>query len=207
MSSGLKIYLTLWIAAVGFSTFIALKRRKEFLIFHRSYGRFITERWKVVTFVIATSLVAIAAPFSGDATWDILNSLIISFVTYYFAPWSIAMLYQSLRSKRLKVRSLVAVIYIFTPCWTYDVYILIRDGFYPPTWLHNIPITFGITVLAGLFWNLYHSENAGLTFAFKFDNWPSLAATRFRDVFWPCVFLSIPVMASIFWFVYQEILK
>lgn len=207
MSSGLKIYLTLWMSAVCFSTFIALRNRKECLIFHRSYLQFITERWKVVTFIMATSLVTLAAPYSGDVTWDVPDSLIISLVTYYFAPWSIAIIYKSLRSKRRNLRSLVEMIYIFIPCWTYDLYILIRDGTYPPTWLHNIPITFGITVLAGLFWNLYYREDVGLTFAFKFDNWPLLAATRFRDVFWPCVLLSIPVVASILWFVYMAILN
>ena len=90
MSSGLKIYLTLWISAVCFSTFIAIRNRKEFLIFLRAYRQFITERWKVVTFIMATSLVTLVAPYSGDVTWDVPDSLIISFVTYYFAPWSIA---------------------------------------------------------------------------------------------------------------------
>jgi len=86
-----------------------------------------------------------------------------------------------------------------------DLYILLRDKIYPPTWYNNLYISGGITFIAGLFWNLYYRDDHGLTFAFTMEEWPSVGRTPFKKVFWPCFLLCIPIVASIGWFVYMYI--
>jgi hypothetical protein len=205
MGSGLKIYVALWLSALVLSLFFVFRNQKTCTLVQKSYWNFLLERWKLFTFAIATVSIGLAAPYSGDPTWDISNSVVISILTYVFAPWSVAVLYRALRSWKFNTHFWVALCFFFIPCWTYDVYILLRDKIYPPTWYNNLYISGAIVLIAGLFWNLYYRDAYGLTFAFKLEEWPSVGRTPFRKVFWPCLLLCIPVVASIGWFVYMYI--
>jgi hypothetical protein len=169
----------------------------------KSYWQFLFEPWKLFTFAVATMGIALAASYSGDPTWDLPNSIIISILTFGFAPWSVAVIYRHLRSRKFSFELWVAGCVFFLPCWTYDLYILLRDKIYPPTWYPNLYLSGGITLIAGLFWSLYYRDDSGLTFAFTRQEWPAVGPTPFRKVFWPCFFLGIPVAASIGWFVYM----
>ncbi|MCP4370376.1 MAG: hypothetical protein GY797_20020 [Deltaproteobacteria bacterium] len=205
IATALKVYLLLWLSALMLSFFLVIYNRKECTLVQKSYWKFLLERWKLFTLVVATLSVTLAAPYSGDPTWDVPDSIIISLLTYIFAPWSVAVLFRNLRSWKFGPDFWVALCVFFIPCWTYDLYILFRDKIYPPTWYNNLYISGGITLIAGLFWNLYYRDTYGLTFAFKLEEWPLVGRTPFKKVFWPCFFLCIPVVASIIWFVYMYI--
>ena len=203
ITDGLKIYLAIWLSALILSLFLVYRNRATCSLVQGAYWKFLFEPWKLFTFAVATLCVTLAAPYSGDPTWDLPDSIIISILTYFFAPWSVAVLFRNLRSGKFKVDFWVALCLFFIPCWTYDLYILLRDNIYPPTWYDNLYISGGMTLIAGLFWNLYYRDDIGLTFAFKLEEWPAVGQTAFKKVFWPCFLLSIPIVASIGWFVYM----
>ncbi len=203
IATELKIYLALWLSALILSLFAVFRNRKECSLLQKVYWKFLFERWKIFTFAAATLIITLVAPYSGDPTWDVPDSIIISMLTFILAPWSVGVLYRSLRSWKFNIEFWIGLCFFFIPCWTYDLYILLRDKIYPPTWYDNLYISGGIVLIAGLFWNLYYRDAYGLTFAFKLNEWPSVGPTPFNKVFWPCFFLSIPVILSIGWFVYM----
>lgn len=201
IATHLKIYLLVWLSAILLSIFIVMYNRRLYVIVQKPYWSFLFEPWKLTSFFFATSIVALASPYSGDPTWDVANSIIISTVVFISAPWSVAVLYRTIKSGKPDHQMPVALCFLFLPCWTYDLYILLRDHLYPPTWYDNLYLSGAITIIAGLFWNLYYSENHGLTFAFRLERWPSVGPTSFQKVMVPCFLLSIPVVAGIGWFV------
>ena len=203
IATELKVYFAVWFSALMLSFIYVFRNRATCSLVQKIYWKFLFERWKLFTFAVATLILTLAAPYSGDSTWDFADSIIISILTYCFAPWSVAVLYRNLRSRKLNADFWIASCVFFIPCWAYDLYILLRDGIYPPTWYPNLYISGGMTLNAGLFWNLYYCEDHGLTFAFTLEEWPSVGRTAFKKVFWPCFFLSIPILASIGWFVYM----
>jgi hypothetical protein len=207
MNIYLKTYMFLWISATLISLLLLVKNRSTWSLTSLTYWNFLFEPWKLVTFLGALLMIALAAPFSGDHTWDMTDSIIISVLTYGLAPWSVAVLFRSLKDKIFGQEIFAAFCIFWVPCWTYDLYILLRDGLYPPTWSSNLVLSGGINVCAGLFWNLYWSEKTGLTFAFMLQHWPPAEKTPFRKVFWLCCVTGIPVFFSIAWFVYMYLKK
>ena len=198
----LMIYFVLWLIAVAASLGYLFRHRVTCSLLRESYRSFLFEGWKLFTFAVATGLVTLAAPYSGDPTWDFFDSLLISTLTYLLAPWAVGVLYRGLAARKVDAAFGVACCLFFVPCWTYDLYILLRDGIYPSTWYSNLVLTGGITLIAGLFWNLCHVEGTGVTFAFRLEGWPQVAPTPLRKIFWSCFFLSLPVIAAIAWFVF-----
>ena len=122
IATELKVYLMLWLSALMLSLFVVFCNRKVCTLVQKSYWKFLFERWKLFTFAVATLTITLAAPYSGDPTWDIPDSIIISIFTYYFAPWSVAVLYRNLRSWKFTSDLWVALCVFFIPCWTYDLY-------------------------------------------------------------------------------------
>ena len=203
IDNGLNVYFAVWVSALMLSLFYVYRNRATCSLVQKAYWKFLFEPWKLFTFTVATLFITVAAPYSGDSTWDLPDSIIISIFTYCFAAWSVAVFYRNLRSWKFNSDFWVALCLFFIPCWTYDLYILLRDGMYPPTWYPNLYLSGGMTLIAGLFWNLYYRAGHGLTFAFTLKEWPPAARTPFKKVFWPCFFLSLPIVASIGWFVYM----
>jgi len=195
------IYLLIWIFAIILSCCFIMRNKNDFEFLNHRYWAFLFEPWKIITFFVSAAMVTIAAPYSDDPTWDYPDSVIISIATYVFAPWSIAIIYRSIKDRVIGQKFFVALSAFFVPCWTYDLYILLRDNIYPPTWYHNLYLSGPIVMLAGLFWNILWVENEGITFAFMRKKWPASDRTPFKKIFWILVLLGVPVAASIGWFV------
>jgi len=197
----LMVYFASWVIALAVSLTWAFRHRDTFPLLGKAYRSFLFEGWKLFTFAVATAFVTLSAPYSGDPIWDFFDSLLISSLTYLLSPWAVGVVYRGLSSRRVDATFAVACCLFFVPCWAYDLYILLRDGIYPSTWASNLVLSGGITLIAGMFWNLCHVEGTGVTFAFKQEPWPSVPPTPLAKVFWPCFFLSLPVIAAIGWFV------
>jgi len=196
------IYLASWSLALAVSLFLVLRNRKDYEFLHSSFWRFLTERWKVVTFLIATAIITLAAPYSGDPTWDYADSIIISVLTFIFAPWSVAIIVRCVRARNWGAKLFVALCLFMVPIWAYDLYILFRDQMYPPTWQSNIPISGAIVLSAGLFWNLGWKAEVGAVFAFSEEDWPPAWRTSFRHIALYAFLMAIPVVGAVGWFVY-----
>jgi len=190
-------YLAAWTTAVVIAATIATARRRDVGLVASRYARFLLHPWKIATFVFATTLIVAAAPYSGDSTWDVPDSLLISTLVFLLAPWSVATLYRDLVVRAVGARTFVAFVALWVPCWAYDAYLLARNGSYPATWSSNLGLSGPITIVAGLFWNLDRSDVETSMFAFRRRDWPPETTTTFRSVAGLAVLVAVPVVALV----------
>ena len=110
----------------------------------------------------------------------------MSILTFATAPWAVGTLYLAIHRKATLVQIYVAIcIWMFSASWSYDLYLVLRDGLYPITWLPNIFASSVLYVSAGLLWNLEWKEGRGVIFGFMEPDWPNPAHDLgFRKVFW-----------------------
>ena len=122
---GLPVYAAGWSATIA-AVLILLKRLARAAT--RSYLYFLLVPWKAVTFLIAMSGITLAAPFSGDPTWDYLDSVVISVSVFVCSPWAVGCLFLFFKGRRSWADLYVAVVLmLFSSSWFYDGYILLRD--------------------------------------------------------------------------------
>jgi hypothetical protein len=167
------------------------------------YQAFLLVPWKIATFIIAGLGITLAAPYSGDPTWDYFDGSTISALVYLTAPWAAGAVFRSIRTKTKWSDIFIALcLMLFASSWYYDAYIFLRDGMYPATWLQNLIISPTFYIAAGLFWNLEHHPERGIIFSFQRDAWyhEDCKAT-FRKLVW----IATPLMAfaiyGVAWFV------
>lgn len=167
------IYISAWGSACIFSLILYLRDKNSYAFSHANYWRFLLMPWKVVTFVIATTALTVIAPYTGDPTWDYFDALFMSLLTFFTAPWAIGVIYKVTKKELPLKHAFVAVcIWMFSASWSYDLYLLIRDGYYPATWLPNIFASSALYVSAGLLWNLDWRKEKGVIFSFMEKDWP-----------------------------------
>ncbi len=196
VSTSLRVYIAGYVVACLVAVVLAYRERQRLDLLKRDYWRFLAEPWKLVTFALSGGCLTLIAPWSGDFSWDYVDSLSMSVLTFTTAPWCAGVLFRALRRERPFVHAYIAVCTgLFSASWSYDLYILFRDGFYPPTWQANLPLSGAIYILAGLFWSLEWREGTGVTFSFMWDEWPCRTASKKlgRLVFW-MVLLGLPVL-------------
>lgn len=196
-------YFAAWLIILTVAVLISIKNRSVHEIFHRNYWQFLFEPWKVTTFLIATFFITIVAPYSGDPTWDYADSIIISILTYVFAPWTVGIVYRAFKYKKFNSKLFTATVFFFIPCWAYDAYIFLKEGYYPITWLTNVIISSGIVLAAGLYWNLCWLKEKGTEFAFRLKDWPQRSRSPVKKMLVPMLILMFPVVYSTGWFVYN----
>lgn len=196
-------YITIWALACAVALAIYLRDRRSFCFAHREYWRFLAERWKLVTFGIAWAGLTLIAPYTGDPTWDYVDASFMSLLTFVTAPWVIGALYKSARGELpLKHAYVAACASMFSVSWSYDLYLVLRDGDYPVTWLINIPASSVLYVSAGLLWNLEWQPNRGVIFAFMREGWPTPCVhSRLGRIVWAASpFMLIAACAVLLFF-------
>jgi hypothetical protein len=103
----------------------------------------------------------------------------MSLLTYLSAPWAVGTLARTLRRRATFWQGYLAVwVWLFSASWSYDLYILIRDGAYPPSWLANGCASSILYSLAGLLWSLDWIPGRGPTLCFLHEPWPRDTPTR-----------------------------
>lgn len=166
-------YMIFWGAACMAALLLSIKNRKDCILCRVEYWRFLRKPWRVATFLLATLAMTAVAPYTGDTTWDYSNALFMSILTYITAPWSIGTLYNAAKGRLPLSQTYVAICaWMFTASWSYDLYLVVRDGHYPATWFPNIFASSVLYVLAGLLWSLDWVEGRGVVFAFMEPAWP-----------------------------------
>jgi hypothetical protein len=119
----------------------------------------------------------------------------MSLLTYLTAPWTIGVLFKTLKRELSFKHAYVAFcVWLFSASWSYDLYILIRDGSYPITWLSNIFASSVLYILAGLLWNLDWRKEKGMIFSFMENDWP---ASSSHSVFPKVLLFALPIMALV----------
>jgi hypothetical protein len=125
----------------------------------------------------------------------------MSILTFATAPWAVGTLYLSIRGKAMAAKVYVAIfIWMFSASWSYDLYLVVRDGAYPDTWLPNIFASSVLYVSGGLLWNLEWKRGRGVIFGFMEPGWPEVTDKReFRKIVWfalPFMILAAAMIAA-----------
>ncbi len=185
-------YILLWVTACVTALILMYQNHKSIILFQKNYRDFLKIKWKLTTFIIATSAFVILTPYAGIPTWDYFNAVFMSILTFISAPWSIGTLFRFIkRQEKLKIAYITVCAWMFSTSWSYDIYLVFRDGAYPNTWLPNIFASGVIYASAGLFWNLEYREGRGVIFGFMENDWPNTnSATGFNKI----LFYAMPFM-------------
>jgi hypothetical protein len=199
MDPQFSYYIAGWSLACLLAIGLFLRRPASFAIGSRSYWQFLSEPWKLATFAAGAALFTLAAPYTGDPTWDYVDGLFMSIFCFATAPWVVATLYFTARGQGTWTEAYVALCaWLFSTSWSYDIYLVWRDGQYPSTWLANLFASSLIYLSAGLFWNLEWQRGRGVVFSFMWDGWPSrpTESAFFRLLGYAALF-SIPAFAAV----------
>lgn len=197
-------YLFSWIVFCFVNFYFLIKNPSEFTLTSTPYLKFLLRPWKIVTFIVATLGIILIAPYTGAPTWDYIDAALMSILTFVTAPWSIGTLYRGIKFKVVNKSEILAVcLWMFSASWSYDLYLLLRDGYYPYTWFSNIFASSILYVCAGLFWNLDWRMNRGVTFSFLEKNWFSIDKLfNFNRIVWVGLLFMILVFVIIISFLF-----
>jgi len=194
------LYMSAWLFACGVAVGIVSRNPTKYG-FNRLYLSFITVPWKLVVFVPSFLFVTFAGQFSFDDTWDVVNGAGMSALTFATAPWAVGMLYKASQSAASKHQIFVAIVaMMFSSSWFYDGWLVMRDGYYPSTWLPNLLLSPVLYIAAGLLWNLEVDENGKASFSFFRQNWPEISSNRLNRALLMKAVPSIAIAAFILLF-------
>ena len=173
MTEPFALYTAAWISACLAAGYLMARHHATLELFHRRYRRFLMQRWKVLSFVVAGTSLAVVAPYTNDTTWDYVDALVMSVLTFATAPWVVGTLYRVLKRRSAWVNGYVAAcVWLFSASWFYDLYIVLRDGAYSPYWLPNLFLSSLLYLSAGLLWSLEWTRERGVVFQFVVPHWP-----------------------------------
>ena len=177
-------YTLAWSALTLSAIVLAIRHRAAFGLLSRAHIRSLLTPWKAASFALAAGFFILAAPYTGDPTWDRVDGAMMSVFTYLTSAWSVGTVVRTIRrrpiSKAQIFTALVAC--LFSASWCYDVYLFWRDGRYPNTWSSNAPVSIALYVAAGMLWSLAHVPGRGMVFDFQTDEWLALPATGFKKI-------------------------
>jgi hypothetical protein len=196
-------YMVAWASACVIGLVIFIKHRESFAIAQPAYRRFLFQPWKLITFLISGTGMVVVAPYTGDMTWDYLDSSVMSVLCFFTAPWSVGVLYKAARRELPLKQAYVAIcVWLFTASWFYDAWLLVRDGEFPFTmWWPNLLASSGLYVMGGLFWNLDWKPRRGTVFAFMEEDWPSPSSGPvFQKTLWLGLVFMAVVGGMVLWF-------
>lgn len=189
------IYVGAWAALCLVGVWMYLRDPRAYAISSPSYWRFLGQPWKLATFVAAATGITVIAPYTGDPTWDYVDAGFMSVLTFCTAPWAVGAIYRTVkRSLPWRQAFVAACLWLFSASWSYDLYLLLRDGRYPLTWAANLFASSMLYLCGGLFWSLDWTAGRGFGFAFMERDWPAPGSgADFRRVLWPALLFMLLV--------------
>jgi len=205
LTPAFELYLASYSVACLVAVVLMIRERKNLVLLQTEYRLFLSSPWKLTTFAIAALSMTIMAPYTGDPTWDHFDAAFMSIFTFVTAPWSVGTLYLALRRQAKPIHIYIATcVWMFSVSWSYDVYILLKHGYYPPTWWSNIILSSILYFAAGMMWNLQRVNGRGVVFGFMEPGWPDTRnEIGFRQIIWFALPLMILVTAIIVPFLFQ----
>jgi len=189
-------YTAGWLLLCTIAVLFVVNNSLHFSLLRRSYWQMIFEPWKLLTASVATVGFIWMAPYTGDPTWDYVDAFFMSVLTYATAPWCVGVIYRFFTRKGSWRALYVALCcWFFTASWSYDLYIWLRDGYYPITWTSNIVASSFLYLMAGLLWNLEWQSGKGAQFGFMSAEWPLRSLQSSWRIAW--LALTIIIMVAI----------
>ena len=199
-------YLFFWLLFCLVNLILFLQHPQHFSITHQQYRAFLSVPWKWLSFIVACSAMVIVAPYTGDPTWDYIDAFFMSVLTFLTAPWTVGTLYLSLKNRYFSKQTLLAIcVWLFSASWSYDLYLLLRDGYYPITWFANIGASSVLYCSAGLLWSLDWRSGRGITFSFLEPDWLTVNPyVSFTRIFWAALPFMLIATAIVAYFLILE---
>lgn len=199
-----KIYLITWVTLTLIWLFLLISNKKNILLFSKQYIDFILIKWKLILFLIAFILLSIMANLWLDPTWDIPETIVMSILTYYTAPYSIWIIYRYTKwlNKNLYEFYIAIILLFFSSAWFYDIYVLLFLLWkYPITAFSNLLLSPFFYLLAWIMWNLWYSKTEWVIFLFTKEDWINYKNDKWY--FWDMFIYILPIvifMIIIFWY-------
>lgn len=198
MTTPFALYTAAWIAACLLAAYLMARHHSTLELFQARYRRFLLQGWKVLSFIVAAAGLTLVAPYANDTTWDYVDALVMSVLTFATAPWVVGTLYRVLKRQASWVNGYVAAcLWLFSASWFYDAYIVLRDGAYSPYWLPNLFLSSLLYLSAGLMWSLEWRRGRGVGFQFAEPHWPERDAERNLRKILPCAAPFVIVGAAV----------
>lgn len=190
-----SLYIAGWATACLVALWLFLRSPHAYALVRRAYWAFLIRPWKVITFLCAAAGITGVAPYTGDPTWDHVDALFMSALAFLTAPWVVGAIYRVVTGHLPFSQAYVAsCLWLFSASWSYDLYLLGRDGSYPVTWLANLFASSVLYLCAGLFWSLDWRPERGMVFAFTESDWPRALS---GPVFWRVLLPSLSFMGLV----------
>jgi len=168
-----QAYVASWSTACLAATVTACLDGRRLIRDAAPYAGFLLVPWKLATFAPAFLFVTFAGRFAYDDTWDTVTGGGMSLLTFATAPWAVGAAWLGASGHRPRRDiALAAVACLFSASWSYDGYLLWRDGSYGGLWLPNLLVSPVLYMAAGLMWNLEAAPDGKATFAFLQPGWP-----------------------------------
>jgi len=122
----------------------------------KNYLKELSRPWKLLTLIAALGYYIRGAYLYQCPTWDVPVSIIMSFLTYIFAPWTVDTFYHLLkfRPKRWLLGVLICFgITYLVASGSYELYNLWNIGYWPPpTYWVNLYYSTLMFFAAGMLW-------------------------------------------------------
>jgi len=191
----MKAYVAAWVGVVLAAVVVAVRNRGTISLFGRRYLESILVPWKVVTALAGLAGIVLMAPLTGDPYWDWWDAGFMAVLAFATAPWAVGTVYRAVatRAGRPWTVFVAVAVWLFSASWSYDGYLLIRDGTYPVTWAWNLATSPVLYALAGLFWSLDWTPDGGVRFAFQTPDWPVRHDVPFIRVAIWCIPIAVIV--------------
>lgn len=204
---------TLYLAVASLLTVAAAavvtRHRATFALGSRGYRVQLLDRARLVPFALALAAFVLLAPLTGDPTWDAIDATFMSVGCYALAPWSLGVLFRA-RERSWPELGAALVLSLFVVSWSYDLYLVLRDGVFPPTSAANLAASSLLYVGGGLFFSLGEHEERGLIFVFMDPRWPAWSGDRWTArvagrAAVIATLLAAPIVVFMLWLVTTEL--
>ena len=150
LSLGMSIYVITYSFLIVLTLAIVLYKRREFNFLTKDYFKFLFTKERLAIYSLGTIALLIPAHFLDIHSWDYTIALFQPVLAFVFAPWSVDVLCKAEKKKAKLSETFTAIcLMLFTGSWSVELYLLLRDGYYMPDWLINIPIGIVCFFIAG----------------------------------------------------------
>lgn len=184
-------YTAGWVSICLLAAKTALRKRAGLGLFSRDYALFLFRPWKLATFALSGGSLVLLAPCAGDPSWDRVDALFMSVLTFATAPWAVGVLRSFRRGQADRALADAALcVGLFSSTWSYDLYLYCRDGVYPATWLGNLFVGPALYAAAGVFWSLEPREGLARVAPVALGL-AALAAAVFAPYLWPALLSAL----------------
>ena len=155
LSIWMKLYILFYSLLTSISFIIIVLKRKEFGFLTGDYFKFLFTRERISIYAIGTIALIIPAHFMELHSWDYSIAVFQPILAFLSAPWAVEVFCQFEQKKAKAIEVFTALcLMMFTGSWSVEIYLLLRDGYYMPDWLINIPIGIVCYLIMGTLWNV-----------------------------------------------------